>query len=81
MILWGIICLIIVSWLVGKYAERKRIGFYWTFLISLFLSPFIGLIVALLSRDKESEIYTEDRSQPWKIYNDKRETNHKPWGG
>ena len=73
MILWVIICLIIVSRLVGKYAERKRIGFYWTFLISLFLSPFIGLIVALLSRDKESEIYTEDRSQPWKIYNDRPE--------
>ena len=70
MVFWTLICVLILSWLVGKYAERKRIGFWWTFFISLILSPFVGLLVALLSRDKEIEIYTEDKDQPWKIYND-----------
>ena len=71
MVFWTLICVLILSWLVGKYAERKRIGFWWAFFISIILSPFVGLLVALLSRDKEIEIYTEDEHQPWKIYNDR----------
>ena len=63
MVFWTLICVLILSWLVGKYAERKRIGFWWAFFISLILSPFVGLLVALLSRDKEIEIYTEDKHQ------------------
>ena len=76
-VIWGIIVLFIVAWLIGKYAERKRIGFWGAFWLSILLTPLVGLLVALLSRDKENEIHTEDSHQPWKIYNDRPVNQHK----
>lgn len=35
--------------LVGLIGARRRIGFGWTFFLSLVFTPFIGLIFALLS--------------------------------
>lgn len=40
-------CLLAV--LVGIIGSRRRIGFGWAFLISLILTPLVGLIVTLLS--------------------------------
>lgn len=40
-------CLLAV--LVGIIGSRRRIGFGWAFLISLLLTPLVGLIVTLLS--------------------------------
>ena len=38
-----------VDALIGLLGSRRNIGFGWTFLISLLLSPIIGLIAVLLS--------------------------------
>ena len=76
-IIWGIIVLFIVAWLIGKYAERKRIGFWGAFWSSLLLTPIVGLLVALLSRNKDNDIDKEDNHQPWKIYNDRPVSQHK----
>ena len=35
--------------LVGLVGARRRIGFGWTFFFSVLFTPFIGLIIALLS--------------------------------
>ncbi|MBQ5609779.1 MAG: hypothetical protein IIU85_05975 [Rikenellaceae bacterium] len=35
--------------LVGLVGSRRRLGFGWTFVISLIFTPLIGLIVALVS--------------------------------
>ncbi|SFT75488.1 hypothetical protein SAMN05216474_2182 [Lishizhenia tianjinensis] len=44
---WFILCLI-----VGAIGKSRRIGFWGSFLLSLFLSPLIGFIVALVSQRK-----------------------------
>jgi LPXTG-motif cell wall-anchored protein len=41
--------------LIGFLGKKRKIGFGWSFVISLFLSPLIGLIVTLLSKKKEVE--------------------------
>lgn len=48
-ILFGLFCGCLLSILVGMVGARRRIGFTLTFLLSLFFSPLVGLIAALLS--------------------------------
>ena len=38
-----------LSVLVGIVGSKRRIGFGWAFLASLFLTPLVGLLVALIS--------------------------------
>lgn len=45
----GIIIWVLLCYLVGKLSANKAIGFWGGFLISLLVSPLIGLIVALVS--------------------------------
>jgi hypothetical protein len=40
---------IVLSFIVGAIASTRKIGFWGAFLISLFFSPIIGILVALLS--------------------------------
>ena len=40
---------IIFSFIVGAIGGNRKIGFGWAFVISILLSPLIGLIVVLLS--------------------------------
>lgn len=47
-ILWLVLSLVLASW-----ALDKKIGFRNAFLLSFFLSPLIGLIGILLSRNQE----------------------------
>lgn len=49
MILFGALSGCLLSVLVGVIGSRRRIGFGWTFLISLIFTPLVGLIVALLT--------------------------------
>lgn len=42
---------IVLSLVVGLIAIDKKIGYWNTFLISLLLSPLVGLIIALASKD------------------------------
>ncbi|MCR4680122.1 MAG: hypothetical protein K5636_00725 [Bacteroidales bacterium] len=49
LIIFGLLTNTLLAVLVGFLGARRRIGFGWTFLISLLATPLIGLIVALLS--------------------------------
>lgn len=50
---------IIFSFVVGFIGSGRKIGFWGAFFLSLLLSPLIGLIIALVSKDKEDEAYKE----------------------
>lgn len=39
--------------LVGQLGKKRKIGFGWSFALSLFLSPIIGLIITLFSKKKD----------------------------
>lgn len=41
--------------LVGQLGKKRKIGFGWSFALSLFLSPIIGLIITLFSKKKDVE--------------------------
>lgn len=51
---------ILFSLLVGMLGNSRTIGFWGAFLISLILSPFIGFIIAIISKDKEEEKRKEE---------------------
>ncbi len=48
-LIFGLLSGCFLSVLVGVLGSRRRIGFGWTFVISLIFTPLVGLIVALLS--------------------------------
>lgn len=48
-LLFGLLSGCILSVLVGVLGSRRRIGFGWAFIASLILTPFVGLIITLLS--------------------------------
>ena len=48
-IIFGILTGSLLSVLVGLVGSRRRIGFGWTFLLSIIFTPLIGLIIALIS--------------------------------
>lgn len=49
LLLFGLLGDCLLSVLVGMIGASRRIGFGWSFLISLFLTPFVGLLCVLLS--------------------------------
>ncbi len=49
------IFLLILSILVGVVATNKVMGFWGGFLWSLFLSPFIGIVIVLASKSKKQK--------------------------
>lgn len=53
----GIIIWIILAFVIGLLGNNRRIGFAGSFFLSLLLSPLIGLIITLCSKDKEDEAY------------------------
>lgn len=48
-VLFGVLSGSLLSVLVGLVGRNRKIGFGWTFLISLVFTPIVGLIVALIS--------------------------------
>lgn len=48
-ILYGLLSGCFLSVLVGLIGRSRRIGFGWAFLISIFFTPFVGLLCALIS--------------------------------
>lgn len=42
-----------LSILIGQLGKKRKIGFGWSFALSLFLSPIIGLIITLFSKKKD----------------------------
>ena len=50
-----LIILIIISALVALLGKDRKIGYGWSFVLCLFLSPIIGLIIILFSKKKDVE--------------------------
>lgn len=48
-LVFGLLSDSLLSVLVGIIGSRRRIGFGWAFLLSLVLTPLVGLIVTLLT--------------------------------
>ena len=48
-IVLGILTWCLISVLIGLVGSRRKIGFAWTFVFSLILTPVVGLIAALTS--------------------------------
>ncbi len=48
---------IIFSFVIGFIGSGRKIGFAGAFFLSLLLSPLIGLIITLVSKDKDAEQY------------------------
>ena len=48
-IVLGILTWCLISVLIGLVGSRRKIGFAWTFVLSLILTPVVGLIAALTS--------------------------------
>ena len=45
-----IVYLLLSVWIIPKYVgEKRKLGFVWTMVICVFLSPIVGLIAALIS--------------------------------
>lgn len=55
MVIFGILTGSLLSVLVGLVGSRRRIGFGWAFIISLLLTPVVGLIVTLISEPLPGE--------------------------
>lgn len=54
-LIFGLLSGSLLSVLVGIIGSHRRIGFGWAFLISLILTPVVGLIVVLLSEQLPGE--------------------------
>jgi len=50
---------IIFSFVVGFVGSGRKIGFWGAFFLSLILSPLIGLIIALVSKNEADEAYKQ----------------------
>lgn len=48
-VVFGLLSGCFLSVLVGILGSRRRLGFGWTFLLSLIFTPLVGLICALIS--------------------------------
>lgn len=48
-----IFILIAISALVALIGKNRKIGYGWSFVLCLFLSPIIGLIIILFSKKKD----------------------------
>ncbi len=46
---------VIISALVALIGKNRKIGYGWSFVLCLFLSPIIGLIIILFSKKKDVE--------------------------
>jgi hypothetical protein len=49
--------------LVGLVGKNRKIGFGWSFVLSLFLSPVIGLIITLFSKKKDVQFVDINREK------------------
>ena len=52
-IMWFVFIWVILSCLIGIAGDRRVIGFWPVFLVSLLLSPLFGCILVLISKEKK----------------------------
>ena len=58
-----VLVIFVLSVLVGLLGKKRKIGFGWSFGISLILGPIIGLIITLISKKKYSEFLDDEFQQ------------------
>jgi len=58
-----ILFLVIISALVALIGKDRKIGYGWSFLLCLFLSPIIGIIIILFSKKKDVEFVDMDKEE------------------
>lgn len=54
---------VIISALVALIGKDRKIGYGWSFVLCLFLSPIIGLIIILFSKKKDVEFVDANKNQ------------------
>ncbi|MBE7653767.1 hypothetical protein [Tenacibaculum finnmarkense] len=59
-IFFGWIIFSFIIGLIGLIGTDREIGFFSAFFLSLFLSPLIGLVITLISKNKEDENYKKE---------------------
>jgi len=57
-----ILILVVISALVALIGKDRKIGYGWSFVLCLFLSPIIGLIIILFSKKKDVEFVDADKN-------------------
>jgi hypothetical protein len=60
--------LVIISALVALLGNNRKIGYGWSFVLCLFLSPIIGLIIILCSKKNDAVSFVD-------VKKDNQETN------
>ena len=55
----AIVVCVIGSLIIGTIGRNRKIGFGWSFVVSLFLSPIIGLIIVLCSKKNSDREYID----------------------
>lgn len=50
-----VLILLGIAALIGQLGKTRKIGFGWSFALSIFLSPIFGLIITLCSKKNEVE--------------------------
>ena len=50
-----LLILVVISALVALVGQNRKIGYGWSFVLCLFLTPIIGLIIILFSKKKDVE--------------------------
>ena len=53
---------VIIAALVALIGKDRNIGYGWSFVLCLFLSPIIGLIIILFSKKKDVEFVDADKN-------------------
>lgn len=51
-----------MAFLVAQMSKERNVGFWTLFAISVFLTPFVGILVALVSGRKKSAVPSQDTS-------------------
>lgn len=54
---------VIIAALVALVGKNRKIGYGWSFVLCLFLSPIIGLIIILFSKRKDKVDFVEINSE------------------
>ncbi|GAB1405803.1 hypothetical protein MASR1M74_29850 [Lentimicrobium sp.] len=57
-----VLILVVISALVALIGKDRKIGYGWSFVLCLFLSPIIGLIIILFSKKKDVEFVDADKN-------------------
>jgi len=58
-----LVILVIISALVALLGKNREIGYGWSFVLCLFLSPIIGLIIILFSKKSDTVDFVDIKNE------------------